>query len=463
MSTVCKTGFSDLEELLLDELPKLAECTDAQGNPSLNGEVRIGQLEMLMAMIKLSEELVGFGFFVDLSESNISLQSPYFAKISRISSALFAVLDMREQSTTKSEIQDSKKHRTYLFMKTHPSDSDEMRLKTDECRKIRYADRAVNKAVEARLRCDLQYCALQLLMRLFDVRLNWRMTQAIETWEAIFEKIQHGPGGLSRLKNPYPVMRSVMSNGSCRSHQIAYNEDEFLQLTGIFKNFEVQVGKLENVLFGTHVVNPPEVGTDVYAPGSFDDNTIQVMFDLCSFRHQAMTKSCMSLLIRHMSQRVTLMTALKEMQILVFPSAANVYNETQIVVKKLSGMHKHINSDYPGAYKVSISLLDRMTTYLAQCTTNKREVVHENQSIMLNLDIEVPVRNLLSLYLARDKRSDLEADLPLNILRRNLFQSCYTFLKHLAWHNPKAQKRLFQYVQIFAENMGVKPFFIIFF
>ena len=55
---VCTTGFKDLEAFLLVELPKLADCTDAKGKPSLNGEPRIGQLEMLSSMISITDELV---------------------------------------------------------------------------------------------------------------------------------------------------------------------------------------------------------------------------------------------------------------------------------------------------------------------------------------------------------------------------------------------------------------------
>ena len=40
-----------------------------------------------------------------------------------------------------------------------------------------------------------------------------------------------------------------------------------------------------------------------------------------------MTTMSLKLLVRNMSQRVTLMTALKDVQILVFPAAVKVYNE----------------------------------------------------------------------------------------------------------------------------------------
>ena len=61
---VCTTGFKDLEEFLLSELPKLADCKDEEGKPSLNGTPKIGQLEMIAAMVAITDELIGFGFFI---------------------------------------------------------------------------------------------------------------------------------------------------------------------------------------------------------------------------------------------------------------------------------------------------------------------------------------------------------------------------------------------------------------
>lgn len=61
---VCTTGFKDLEGFVLRELPKLADCTDATGKPSLNGKPRIGQLELIASIIAITDELVGFGFFI---------------------------------------------------------------------------------------------------------------------------------------------------------------------------------------------------------------------------------------------------------------------------------------------------------------------------------------------------------------------------------------------------------------
>jgi hypothetical protein len=86
--------------------------------------------------------------------------------------------------------------------------------------------------------------------------------------------------------------------------------------------------------------------------------------------------------------------------------------------------------------------------------------VDKNQRIMLNLEMDSPVRKLLGLYLERDTArrdaGELEADVAVNIPRRDLFQACYTFLKMLARCNPQAQARLFPYIHLFAEDMGIE-------
>ena len=151
---------------------------------------------------------------------------------------------------------------------------------------------------------------------------------------------------------------------------------------------------------------------------------------------------------------------MKEVQILVFPAAVKVYHECIFIIKKLGSLRKHLAADKPEAYREAMSLLTRITAYLTESVTNKREIVQKNQNIMLNLDMDKTARTLLLMYLGRDTsrrdRGELEADLPLNLDRKDLFQACYTFLKMLARRNQKAQKRLFEHTTLFADHMGIE-------
>lgn len=71
-------------------------------------------------------------------------------------------------------------------------------------------------------------------------------------------------------------------------------------------------------------------------------------------------------------------------------------------------------------------LLKHLTDGVTLSYDTRPEVVEKNQTILLNLGIDKPVRRLLNLHLARDTSrrdsGELEADIPLNIPRRDLFQ-----------------------------------------
>ena len=327
---VCTTGFKDLEAFLLTELPKLADCTDTKGRPSLNGEPRIGQLEMMSAIILITDELVGFGFFVDRGEGQEDMD---LSKIVSIYKSLVAVLDTREDTEDKI---------------------------SSAAQKAKIATRATDMSVEARFRCDLRSDALNLLLRFFNLRLDSRLTSVIRAWETIFEKIENGPGGLSRLKVPAVMsamsgpLSSAPSSGALRGDSGA---EVIMQLQETFREFDGLIRGLDQTAFGKNIVSPPEIGTDVYKPNNYHDSTIAIMLDLCSFKHQAVTKACLSLVVRNMSQRVSVTSALKDVQILVLPTAVKVYQETQFVIKKLGSLHKHLNADKPEAYQEAGALL----------------------------------------------------------------------------------------------------------
>jgi len=212
-----------------------------------------------------------------------------------------------------------------------------------------------------------------------------------------------------------------------------------------FSGMESMILNLQGEAFGTHIIGSPELGSDIYRPGQHDDMTIKTMLDLCSFKHPEMTKASLSLLLRNMSQRVALFNALKDVQILVYPAAAKVHQETTFIIKRLSALHKHVAADNAAAYAEADALMKRLLSYLTPSVANIKEIVLKNQTILLNLGIDQPVRNLLGLALTRDTsrrdRGELEADTAMNIPRRDLFQTCYTLLKALVENSAKGQAR----------------------
>jgi len=262
----------------------------------------------------------------------------------------------------------------------------------------------------------------------------------------------------------YTEELTLVSYGCGRSISTSKAQEEMdatlESLTSMFAGFESNFDDLGNRAFANNIVSPPKLGCDVYVPGNHDDVTIRVMLDLCNFKHEGMKLASLSLLLRHMSQRVALMTALKDVQILVFPAAAKVYQETQFVIRRLGALYKHITADATESYSEAQMLLGRLIVYLTESMDNKKEIVVKNQKILLNLEIDKPVRNLLGLHLERDTsrrdRGELEADAATNVPRRELFQLCYTLLKLLARKSPKAQKKLFPFIKHFSEHVGIE-------
>lgn len=60
-------------------------------------------------------------------------------------------------------------------------------------------------------------------------------------------------------------------------------------------------------------------------------------------------------------------------QVLVFPAAVKVYDETEFAIKRLISLRKHISRDEPAAYEEATSLLKRLTGYVSRrgCSTHQ--------------------------------------------------------------------------------------------
>jgi hypothetical protein len=344
------------------------------------------------------------------------------------------------------------------------------------------------------MRNNVRVQAAHLLARIFDIRINQRVSDAIKCYEDIFEEISADERALRNLggskavsSTSSPLVRSaeLPSNVSDTSPAAGDNgewDDDRLRL--VFAPFQDKVKQLETTLFEQNIVSPIFLSADTYKPGSLRDHPIGdhmvlVMLDLCLFNDEALSTACLSLLFRHMSQRPAILDELKNIQILVFPQAARVYEEVSHIIVRLSACMKFINSsasreqskqarESPSqeevqreqdAYTEVSQLLQRMTNYLTISTGQTSEIVKKNQSIMLNLEVDTPVRRLLALNLRRDvskrEQGDLEPDAVASVKLRDLFQDVYTFLKCLTKGNAAAQTRMFPFILQFAEHVGI--------
>jgi len=130
---VCTTGFVELKDYLLQALPQLADCADASGNPSLNNEPRLGQLELIKAQISLVDDMISFGFFVDKDKPED------YTNIGIILTALFSILDTQTRENQP---------------------------------KIRAASQLDDMGLESTLKNDLRSDALNIVLRIFNLRLD---------------------------------------------------------------------------------------------------------------------------------------------------------------------------------------------------------------------------------------------------------------------------------------------------
>jgi len=416
---VCTNGFMDLQQFMLMTVPNLAGCKDEDGKLSLNACPQVGQLELIRAEYIVCEMLLNFGYFRD----DVKI-------ISRFFHSAFLVLDSRDPLLGASG--------------AHHAEHAQNKM-----REKALLERSETHVV-ATMRNEVREEVLSFLLRLLDLRLDRRLTDCIAVWESVFQTVWSS-GKLHTLMDPSKVPRES-------SGQNTQSDSEIAELERIFAGSHDIVEGLQARLFNQSIISPPVIGSDIYRPGDVSDNTQMAMLDLCTFGVLPLTQAAMALLIRNMSQRNALVNSLNDVQILVYPQAARLHREAQYIIRRMSNLQKHIVAENEASYKEAIGMLKRLTDAVAIRPDNKAEIVAKNQSILLNLSIDIPVRRMLGLYLARDesRRVDREADRPGSEMRRDLFQECYTFLKALVRKNARAQKALFPHIKLFAEHMGIE-------
>lgn len=470
---VCTNGFIDLQRFLVTSVLKLADCKDKSGKLSLNGDPHWGRLELIRAQYILCETLLNFGFFNDDSDISQLFHGAFLALDSR-ESAEHTLLGSRRLRASVKLMQDTQlavdttegatclgsrrlaaiahvlREGVNPKAKMQARDADDEQVQK-ELRKQALLERSDQNPV-ATLRNQVREEALRIFLRLLEYRVNKRINFCIDVWEdSVFETFT-STGKLRELVDP--AFLSPTSNRPTEQEDSA-----MAALTNIFSGSQHIVHGLEARLFTQPIISPAAVGSDVYRPGDLTDNTQQVMLDLCTFGYQPLTRAAMAVLIRNMSQRNALLHRLNDVQILVYPQSASVHQEAQIVIRRMSDLHKRISAaEDEAAYKDAMAVLKRLTDLVSMRHDLKPEIVSSNQSVLLNLGVDMTVRRMLGLYLECDtsRRSELEMDRPGSMLRRDLFQECYMFLRAFARKNVKTQNALFPHIKTFAEHMGIE-------
>ena len=406
---VCTTGFKDLTEYLLKALPLLGGAVDNLGNPSLN-HATYGELELVSATVTLCDWLVDFCFFVE----NRNAVDADFSSIKTMISGIFVILD------------------------------------TLDCESIH---EAVSR--EDLMRIGVRMQALGLLLRLFNMRANFRISKALAVWEEIFETLQPTQKLQTKLaRNGSMASIGLLTMGTTKI------ETTFLDR--LFKGHTKVIDVLVKELFGQNSISSKEIGCDVYREGKHgNDYCAKVLLNLCQYKHTEMTNLATQVLVRHMSQRTRVINDLRLAQVLVLPAAVKVYEETTFAIDRLTSLKKNLDTGRPDAYCAAMLLLERMTAYMKITPENPFAIVQKYQKIMLNRELDEPIVDLLRLNLERDTSrrdsGEREVDPATNAQRRDLFQACYNFLESLCAHgHTRAQQKLFPFLGVFSDHMGIE-------
>ena len=199
------------------------------------------------------------------------------------------------------------------------------------------AARAADMSDEACFKCELRSDALKLLLRFFNMRLNSRLSSVIYAWEDIFEQFV-AERGLQAFKLPSAPVSLMSSPASMVADD--ESQEQIKRLSEMFSTFDPAFEKLDRAAFGENIVSTPDIGTDIYRAFNHKDTTIAVMLDLCTFKNAGMTQACLSLLIRNMSQLVTLTTALKVYsQAVTFFTVSNLMHYLISLILLLMDIH----------------------------------------------------------------------------------------------------------------------------
>ena len=297
----CETGFLDLQGYLLKAIPTLAGLKmEGSTQPSMNDRVSFGQLEFIRTQLEITETMLGYGFFRGQGQA-----APDHSRARVTASVDFATPEESAgTSSAKTRFRTGSLATGGLFSYTQLRELVSGLFIVLDSRGGDVATRKTDTSIEALTRNTVRSCALRLLQKCFDIRINFRVTETIRCYEQIFESLKKDPVAYSRaasgrqslMSQSLASMSSFTSEDSTGSGDLVVKEPDVRE---IFTGFEDVVEDLNFRLFKQNIISTDDISADTYQHGETEDLVCQLMLDLCSFSFPALSSSCFAILFRH--------------------------------------------------------------------------------------------------------------------------------------------------------------------
>jgi len=412
---VCENNFSDLVCFLLKDLKEFGDTAGRNTNippaPAITAHfITYGQIEYMSAQVNLCLDMLRLSLFTKDRNS----VSANFDNGKALFDGLFAIVEIVDPQT--------------------------LRLKTKE----------------GLLLMELRSLALKTIILLCDLRANFRISQAVHTYERVFNEMQQNRFNAAALGKS-SIYRSDSLDSRCslqRSDSLGSVDSSFefdhsikaKRLRNMFQSCEVHLVSLARKCFSNSIICPEHIGADKALESNEKNTFIERLLALCGYENKIMTETVVSLIIRQGSQKVRFTHDLSLVSILVFPDSIRVFQTCNKVIRRFTVIQNQLNLDQRSAYGEASQLLKGIKAHLTVDNTgNSRALVQSNQKMMMDLKFEVVIVNILRLPLARENAvsddlervssSTVEVDSDLNItaepdnacneLRRILFQEAF--------------------------------------
>ena len=305
---------------------------------------------------------------------------------------------------------------------------------------------------------------LMIMTTLFDLRVNYRLSLAVHTYQSIFEKMQHARSQLDIGRSIYKRADSMLSmsvNSTTSRESSEPNSMKAAVLHGIFEPYDDLFKELSKNCFLSSIVCPDHIGADKVLESYEGNLVIECLLGLCTYKDLSLSQTILGLIVRQASQQIRFNHDLSLVSLLAYPDSVVMFHTTGDAISRFSGIQNRLLLDEPVAYVEASKLIKELAQHVTISNAYTEEVVTMNQKILLDLHFENVLINILRLPLEREVQNNasyqepdapLQCDNAVNIPRRKVFQDaldmlrcllyfCFAFFMH-SHTRPPARPRL---------------------